>query len=320
MPANIHIPNSISPEAQEYLEILNEELVTDPFPAPDDLPGWRALYALNELHFKEIDAWVVEAYQPNLRESDLGGVKVLDIHPRSWEENGKSLIFLHGGAYVLFSSKSSLVGSIPLADVSRLRVLSVDYGLAPFQRFPAAVDQVMCVLQALIDSGYSPTDLALCGDSAGGALACAAVLKLRDQGYRLPAALILWSPWADISRTGDTYYTLADQDALDYESQLNKAALAYADPELHRHPYVSPVYADYNPGFPPTLIQGGTKEIFLSNFIRLYQAMDQAGVDVKLDLYEGMWHVFQALGVVEIPEVQVALAKTAAFLRQHLGY
>ena len=220
----------------------------------------------------------------------------------------------------MFSAKTSLVGSVPLADATGLRVISVDYSLAPFSRYPVAIDQVLEVFKTLIAGEYNARDIAFCGDSAGGALACGAALKLRDEGLPMPAAVVLWSPWSDISRIGDTYYTLAGQDTLDYENQLRQAASAYAEIEEHLLPYVSPVYADYNGGFPPTLIQGGTKEIFLSNFIRHYQALDQAGNEVKLDLYEGMWHVFQALGVVDIPEVRLALNKTAEWLRLHLVY
>jgi acetyl esterase/lipase len=142
---------------------------------------------------------------------------------------------------------------------------------------------------------------------------------MRDQGMGMPGAAVLISPWADITESGDTYETLKDADPiLNYRYALGPASLAYADAELHRTPYVSPVYADYGQGFPPTLIQGGTKEIFLSNFVRLYQAMDQAGVQVKLDLYEGMWHVFQEINY-DLPESEIAHRKMDLFFRQWLG-
>jgi len=318
MPLNIYIPDSISPDAQEYLSILNEEAQTDPFPAPDDLEAWRMMHALNEAYFTELDEDIVEQYHPDLEEKLLDDVPVIDVRPRAWQENGKVLVYVHGGGYVFFSARTSLVGCVPLADVTGLRVISVDYSVAPEAKFPVAIDQITCVIQALMGAGYQPGDIAVFGDSAGGALAAGVVLKMRDMNLQQLAAVVLWSPWADINRTGDSYYTLTDQDTLDYETQLKNAALAYADISQHRHPYVSPVYADYNGGFPPTLIQGGTKEIFLSNAVRLYQAMDQAGVKVKLDLYEGMWHVFQALGVGDIPEVDTALGKTADFLKKHM--
>jgi len=320
MPLNLYVPKSVSPEAQEYLFILKEEASTDPFPEPDDIEGWRNLHAMNEAFYTDHDADIVAQYHPLLEEKLIGDISVLDVRPRLWQENGKVLVYVHGGGYVLFSANTSLVGCVPLADISGLRVISVDYTVAPQAKFPVAIDQIVHIVQALIGSGYAPQDIGICGDSAGGALAAGAVLKMRNEKMLMPGAVVLWSPWADITRTGDTYYTLADQDPMDYELQLRNAALAYADPSQHKHPYISPVYADYTPGFPPTLIQGGTKEIFLSNFVRLYQAMDRAGVDVKLDIYEGMWHVFQALGITDIPEVEIALKKTSDFLKKHLVF
>lgn len=135
---------------------------------------------------------------------------------------------------------------------------------------------------------------------------------MRDQGQGMPAAVVLWSPWSDITETGDTYATLREVDFLRYKEQLGPAA-AYASPADQKHPYVSPVYGDYAKGFPPTLIQGGTREIFLSNFIRQYQAIDAAGGEVKLDLYEGLPHVFQVL-LANTPESRLALRKMNDFL------
>ena len=146
-----------------------------------------------------------------------------------------------------------------------------------------------------------------------------AVLKMRDQGMGMPAVVVLWSPWSDITDTGDTYVTLKQAEPLYvYDKHLKHSADAYADPKDQKNPYVSPVYGDYSKGFPPTLIQGGIKEIFLSNFIRQYQALDTAGQTVKLDLYEGMIHVFQ-LNIISSPESDMTLKKGAAFVKQYLG-
>jgi acetyl esterase/lipase len=135
----------------------------------------------------------------------------------------------------------------------------------------------------------------------------------------MPAAVVLWSPWSDITQTGDTYVTLKDAElSYLYDKHLKPAADTYAAPQDQRHPYVSPVYGDYVRGFPPTLIQGGTREIFLSNFVRHYQALDCAGQVVKLDLYEGMSHVFQG-EQPNLPESQLARNKIKDFLKEHLG-
>jgi acetyl esterase/lipase len=183
-------------------------------------------------------------------------------------------------------------------------------------KYNVITDQVIAVIQALRHKGYSLKDLAIYGDSAGGGLAAGTVLKMRDQGLGMPAAVVLWSPWADIRETGDTYQTLKQAEPLYlYDRLLKRCADAYAAPSEQLNPYVSPVYGDFSQGFPPTLIQGGTKELFLSNFVRLYQALELAHQTVKLDLYEGMPHVFQRYN---IPEAKLARQKVANFLKQYL--
>ncbi len=252
-------------------------------------------------------------------ERKLGGIPVLEIKPRNWKDNGKLMVYTHGGAYTIASAESTLGSSALMAETTGLRVISIDYTLAPHARWQQITDQVVNVFKALREQGYAMKDMAIYGDSAGGSLAAGSVLKMRDKGIGMPAAVVLWSPWSDITDTGDSYSTLKHADpAYIYDKQLKQSAYAYADPKDQKHPYVSPVYGDYTKGFPPTLIQGGTKEIFLSNFIRHYQALDTAGQIVKLDIYEGMIHVFQvALGGT--PESNTALLKVDAFLKQHLG-
>ena len=180
-------------------------------------------------------------------------------------------------------------------------------------------NKVVRVFKALNGQGFPMKDLAIYGDSAGGGLAAGVVLKMRDEGIGMPAAVVLWSPWADITDTGDTYATLKEAEPnFLYERVLGPSADAYADPKDQKHPYVSPVYGDFKKGFPPTLIQGGTREIFLSNFVRLYQALDTAGQTVKLDLYEGMPHVFQ-IRLATSPESKTALRKVDAFLKRYMS-
>jgi acetyl esterase/lipase len=252
-------------------------------------------------------------------EMELGGVPVVDIKPKSWKDNGKVMVYTHGGAYTLFSAYSTLSSAALMAETTGLRVISIDYTLAPHARWQQITDQVVSVFKALREQGYAMKDMAIYGDSAGGSLAAGSVLKMRDKGMGMPAAVVLWSPWSDITDTGDSYVTLKHADpAYFYDKHLKTSADAYADPKDQKHPYVSPVYGDYTKGFPPTLIQGGSKEIFLSNFIRHYQALDTAGRIVKLDIYEGMIHVFQA-ALAGTPESKTALGKVDAFLKQYLG-
>jgi acetyl esterase/lipase len=313
-----YVPDTVSAEAQALLRRYRDPSTGRAMPAPDDLEGWKREQQEAEAASRAASDAAVARYQATVTPRELGGVPVLELKPRGWQDNGKVLVYLHGGAYTFYSARSSLNISLPVADATGLRTISVDYTLAPQAKWEQTTDQVGAVLQALVSEGHRWQDLAVWGDSSGGGLAPGSVLKLRDRGLGMPAAVVLWSPWADITDTGDTYVTLARADpSLFYPGQLERAADAYADPRDQKHPYVSPVYADFGPGFPPTLIQGGTKEIFLSNFVRLYRALDAAGVPVILDLYEGMPHVFQFM-LIDAPEGQTALKKTAEFLRRHL--
>ena len=132
----------------------------------------------------------------------------------------------------------------------------------------------------------------------------------------MPAVVVLWSPWVDLTNAGDTAHTLKAADpTLSYASLLEVSAQAFAGGLDLNDPRVSPINRDFSKGFPPTLIQAGTKEIFLSTAVRLYQKLEAAGQDTKLDVYEGMWLIFQQ---TQIPESEVAVGKSAAFINMHL--
>jgi len=138
------------------------------------------------------------------------------------------------------------------------------------------------VIKALLAEGYTMKDIALYGDSAGGGLVTSMVLNLRDRGMGMPAAVVLWSSWVDLSNDGDTRQTLEDADPfLTYDPSLKNCALAFADGLDLKDPRVSPLYADFSKGFLPALIQDGTKCIFLSTSVRLYQALEAAGQPIN---------------------------------------
>ncbi|MGI9518074.1 MAG: alpha/beta hydrolase [Pirellulaceae bacterium] len=309
-------PNTMSEEARRAVVQFSGDRGT--LPEPDDIEGWQKAQQATETSSEEGNQAVVAHYRPRITPRTLGGVPVLDIQPDGWRESNKVLVYTHGGAYTLYSAESTLTSSVPVAHDTGLRVISIDYTLAPHARWNEITDQVISVMQALVDEGHRLEDIAIYGDSAGGGLAAGVVLKMRDQGIGMPAAVVLWSPWSDITDDGDTYVTLLDHDpVLVYHNSLDRCADAYANPEDQKHPYVSPVYGDYSQGFPPTLIQVGTKEIFLSNAVRHYQTLDNAGIEVKLDPYEGMWHVFQAFHW-RLPESDLARKKMRTFLEQHM--
>jgi len=288
-------------------------------PSPDDLKGWQELNQQISPMFSQMSQPIVDSYQHNITATKLRDINILDIRPKDWRDNGKVLIYLHGGGYTFLDANSTLGNAIPVANSTGLRIISVDYSLAPSSKWNQTTNEVISIVQALRDQGYSLDDIAMFGDSAGGGLVAGSVLKMRDEGVGIPAALVLWSPWIDVTGIGDTYYTLRDADPF-LNAELEKSmADAYANPSDQRNPYVSPVYGNFTNGFPPTLIQGGTKEMLLSDFVRLYQALDQSGIPVKLDIYEGMPHVFQTF-FHNTTESDIALSKINDFLREYLEY
>lgn len=314
---DIYVPSTVSPEAQQMLRVLQEtKPYTREFPSANaDLEVWRqaqdAIEVASEAGWKK----AIADNKVTVTEATLGGVPVLDIRPENWTDNGKVLVYTHGGGYIAFSARSTLGSSAKMARASGLRVISVDYTLAPHALWDEIQETAVSAFEGLLAEGYTMDDIAIYGDSAGGGLAASTVLNLRDRGMGMPAAAVLWAPWVDISLEGDTIHTLENFDPMLGIPVFEVGAQLYADGLDFTDPRVSPLFADFSKGYSPTLIQAGTKEMPLSNAVRFYQTLDLAGQDVTLDIYEGMWHVFQQN---DVPEAEVAISKSAAFINEHL--
>ena len=315
-----HIPKTISPEAQEILKSqtrLVREASTH-FPKGDaSLEKWESLQNfIDDMVLKGL-APIKEYYKPSIDTIEIGGIRAIDIKPRGYKKNNKVIFYVHGGAYVVLHADVTFASMLPLADATGLRIVAIDYTLAPQAKFEQITEEVLQFYKGLLEK-YDANNIAMYGDSAGGGLAAGSILKMRDQNIELPTVLVLWSPWTDIDKIGDTYFTLADNDPnLVNRDFLENAALAYASKSELKNPYVSPVYGDFSKDFPPTLIQVGSKEVFLSNAIRMYRVLDDAGKVVKLDVYEGMWHVWQ--GHYLLPESKKAVENTKEFMFKYLN-
>lgn len=311
------VPTTVSPEWQDVLRGLNGARAPD-FPAPDDLAAWTELQRAREEQGGAGADAAIARHRPTVRERTIGGLAALEVTPRNVRRDGRVVVQLHGGGYAFGSPRAALVTSTAFADATALPLLSLAYPLAPAAKWKDVVPAVVAALVALEAEGQPLERIALFGDSAGGGLAAGVTLALRDAGHALPGALILWSPWSDVTETGDSYQTLRDAEpSYRYDAHLRPLAAAYAAPDDQKHPWVSPVYGDYTKPFPPTLIQGGTHELFLSNFVRQYQAIEAGGGTAKLDLYEGMPHVFPHF-LPESAEAQLALAKARRFIDEHV--
>jgi len=310
------VPNTMSPEATRGLQaLIAADLKSTKVPDPTDLAAWRRLQ--DHLAANNPRAAAAQAALPKLGvsmvDSKLGGVPVIDVRPRGWDKADRRLIiYVHGGAFTVNSARSTVANAGRLAAKSGIRVISVDYTLAPGANWKIIQDEVLSVFKDLLEQGYRMTEMAIIGDSAGGNLATRTVLTLRDNGLGMPAAAVLWAPWSDLTDEGDTAITLKDAEPiLSYRNILEPSARAYANGLDLKDPRVSPLYADFTKGFPPTLIQDSTRTTFLSTSVRLYRKLEAAGAQPVLDLYEGMWHVFQA---DLVPEAETAVEKSAAFI------
>ena len=227
------------------------------------------------------------------------------------------LLYLHGGGYCLEATTVQQELIARLVHNMRCRALALDYRLAPEHPFPAALEDATAAYRWLLAQGHAPKDIVLVGDSAGGGLAVAALIALRDAGMPLPAAALCFSPWFDLTLSGDSIQTQAAADPVLDAASLSRYARAYAAAAPLEHPLISPLYADLR-GLPPLLIQVGTAEILLDDATRLAAAAREVGVAVTLQVWEGLFHVFQMAPF--LPETREALAKVAAFLaarREH---
>jgi acetyl esterase/lipase len=312
------VPDTVSPEAAGALGAIYAARAKQPAAIrPASIEDWdRQREALDKFMIPASNALVAKL-GASVRDDQLGGVPVVIIRPAGYQPTGRTLIYLHGGGYTRFTAHSRLGPPVLVAAATGDEVISVDFTDAPRGNWKTATDQVLSVWKALLAGGAVPPHIGIFGDSAGGGLAAGTVFKMRDQGLPIPGALYLMSPWCDISDHGDTIQTLAGVDPVVDVDSSSWNAQAYADPLDQKNPYASPVYGDYSKAFPPTLIQGGTREMLLSNFVREYQAIRSGGHEAVLDLYEGMPHVFQG-SVPNTPETRTALARAAAFFKAHL--
>lgn len=228
----------------------------------------------------------------------------------------KLVLYLHGGAYIMGSIATHRQFVSHIARATGVRTLLPEYRLAPEHPFPAAVEDAVGLYRALLADGYAPEDIVIAGDSAGGGLTMATLLSLRDAGDPLPAAACLLSPWLDLAASGETMSTHAHRDPWFKPDDMPLVAGYYCTEEQLRNPLVSPVYADLS-GLPPLYIQVGGEEILLSDSTRAADKVKAAGGTVELEIWPGMWHVFQVF-VHLMPEARIATKKIGAYTSRAL--
>jgi monoterpene epsilon-lactone hydrolase len=297
-----------SAEAEAAKDQMRQRRAAAP-PEPPSLEEQRAFAVLFTDLGTEPDGVTYE-------EVDAGGVPAMWVVPDGADRDGV-LQYVHGGGYVICSMHTHrrMIGHI--AKAAGIRALNVDYRLAPEHPHPAAVDDSVTAYRWLLAQGFQPEKLAIAGDSAGGGLTIATLLALRDLGVPLPAAAVPLSPWVDLEGTGETMTTRADVDLIVSPEVIKTMADHFLGGQDARHPLAAPLHADLA-GLPPLYIQVGDEETLLDDSLRIAAKARAAGVDVSVDVFPEMQHVFQ-LSAGTMPEADEAIARIGTYLKDRLA-
>ncbi|MBI2761253.1 MAG: alpha/beta hydrolase [Chloroflexi bacterium] len=229
-------------------------------------------------------------------------------------DEDRAILYLHGGGYVIGSIATHRELASRISRASGAKVLVIDYRLAPEHPFPAAVEDAAAAYRWLLEQGVAPERLAVAGDSAGGGLTLATLVKLREDGTPLPAAGVCLSPWTDLEGIGESMTSRAEQDPIVAKGGLDTMAKAYVGDADLRSPLAAPLYAELG-GLPPLLIQVGTAEVLYDDSTRFTERARAAGVDVTLEPWQDMIHVWQVFAAM-LDEGQQAIDRIGEFVRQ----
>jgi len=260
-----------------------------PFPAQDDMDSWRSMVAEREQMMRSFLSEAFERLPVRSETLAVDGITVYVLTPEGIEpDDPRVYLDIHGGALITGSGESCRAMGAMVAIRYQMPTWSVDYRMPPDHPYPAALDDCIGVYRRLLRE-HRPEQLAVGGSSAGGNLAAALVLRARDEGLPMPAATVLSSPEADLTESGDSFRSNLGVDTVLTES-LMPANLLYAGGYDLEDPLLSPLFADFSRGFPPTFLSTGTRDLFLSNTVRLHRALRNAGIPAELHVMEAGPH------------------------------
>lgn len=313
---SIPVPATVSPEIQQMIAAGPMTVWND---HPGSAPQWRdwvgKLAAGAEQGLPEL----IKKMDVTVEPGKIAGVNVFTVTPNVVSERNRNrlLINLHGGGYVLNPGRAGLYEAILMAGYGHVKVVAVDYRMPPDYPYPAAMDDATAVYKAVIKT-VDPARIAVFGDSTGGGMTLALMLRAKQEGLPLPAAIAPGTPWSDLTETGDSYFTNegVDDVLVSYKGWLGDAARLYAHGHDLKDPMLSPVYGDFH-GFPPTILTTGTRDLFLSNTVRVHRKLRDAGVTADLIVFEGLSH-YQYLLAPDAPETKAHFADLSAFFDKYL--
>ena len=314
----IPVPGTVSPQLQATIA------------APYRIPAWDA-DPKSAAEWKDLITRLANAGAAARREAReklgvtleptvIGGVKAFIVTPKEIapENRNRLLVNVHGGGYVYGPGEAGTGEAVLMAAFGGYKVISIDYRMPPDFPYPAAMDDAMAVWREVVKM-QNPRNMAIFGTSTGGGMTLAMILRAKQEGLPLPAAIAPGTPWADLTETGDTYKTneWLDNVLVSYNGYLVHAAKLYAAGHDLKDPQLSPIYGDFT-GFPPAILTSGTRDLFLSLTVLTHRKLRRAGVEAELQVYEGMSHA-QYNFDASAPETKEVFTEIARFFDKHLG-
>ncbi len=314
---SVPTPQTVSPQMQA---IIAAPLRANWDVLPKTGEEWRATAAAGAEATMRLLPGMRERLHVKVEPTMIAGVRAFTVTPDTIppENRDRLLIHVHGGCYLLSPGEAGTAEAILMAGFGRFKVISVDYRMPPEAYFPAALDDAMAVWRAATTMA-DPKKMAIFGTSAGGALTLEMVLRAKQEGLPLPAAIAPGTPMSDVTKVGDTFSTNAmlDNVLVSPDGFCDAAAKFYAHGHDLADPMLSPVYGDMH-GFPPTILTSGTRDLLLSNTVRVHRKLRQAGVEASLQVYEGQSHAQYGRDDTA-PETKEAFEEIAGFFDRYLA-
>jgi epsilon-lactone hydrolase len=313
----IPVPDTVSPQMQA--------IIAQPYnPTWNIVPStpaeWKAIVDKAAAGVVATLPAIREALGVTVEPTTIDGVKAFVVTPKAIPPRNRNriLVHVHGGAYVLSPGEAATKEAIELAGFGGFRVISVDYRMPPDFPYPAAMDDAMEVYRSVLRT-HKAKNIGIFGTSTGGGMTLAMVLRAKQEQLPLPGAIAPGTPWSDMTKTGDSFFSneMVDNVLVSDDGFLHAAALLYANGHDLKDPLLSPVYGDMH-GFPPTILTSGTRDLFLSNTVRVHRKLREAGVEAVLQVFEGESHA-QYYRDINAPETKEYNMEVAAFFDRHLG-